>query len=212
MHSELGAYLPVILGALAVHALGAMSPGPNFVIVSRHAIGRSRASALWATAGVQLGNAVYIALGLLGFIAVLQSFLWLYMALKVAGGLYLAWLGFCLWRDARKPLPAIDGAAAPVRHWKAFREGLFTNLSNVKAIAYFFSFFTLVFDPGMPLWAKLSTAAGMIVVSTVWYIAVTFVLSASGASAVYRRAKVWIDRIIGGVLGGLGLRLAATSF
>jgi threonine/homoserine/homoserine lactone efflux protein len=207
MSPDPGTLWPAIAGALVIHALGAMSPGPNFVIVARNAVAGS-SSVVWTIAGIVLVNALYIALGLAGFIAILVNFSWMLVALKIAGGTYLAWVGLSMWREAATPLPAYDGIAAAADRRRAFREGVFTNLSNVKAIAYYFSFFTLVFDAGMPIWAKLATAAGMMLISLAWYSAVAFFLSLPAANAAYRRAKRWIDRAIGGALGLLGARLA----
>lgn len=208
MSPDPGTLLPAIAGALAIHALGAMSPGPNFVIVARNAVAGSRSAVVWTIAGIVLVNALYIALGLAGFIAILVNFSWMLVALKIAGGAYLAWVGLSMWREAARPLPAFDGTAVAADRRRAFREGVFTNLSNVKAIAYYFSFFTLVFDAGMPIWAKLATVAGMMLISLAWYSAVAFFLSMPAANAAYRRAKRWIDRAIGGALGLLGARLA----
>ena len=40
-----------------------------------------------------------------------------------------------------------------------------------------------------------------------WFALLTLVFSGGTARAFYRRAKLWIDRIMGGVLGLLGVRL-----
>src|SRR5690606_26105999 len=110
------------------------------VIVARNAVAGS-SSVVWTIAGIVLVNALYIALGLAGFIAILVNFSWMLVALKIAGGTFLAWVGLSMWREAATPLPAYDGIAAAADRRRAFREGVFTNLSNVKAIAYYFSFF-----------------------------------------------------------------------
>lgn len=196
-----------IAAALAVQMLGVVSPGPNFVICSRNALARSRAAGLATVGGILAANAVFITLGLFGLIAVLRAFEWLFLALKLAGGLYLVWLGFRLWRGAGRPLPAVgggDGAGLAA----SFREGLVTNLSNVKALAYYFSFFALVFDPGLPVWAQLTLAGLMLCVSGAWYAFVVLVLSTPAINRLYRRAQVWIERVVGALLAVLGVRLA----
>ncbi|MDF3887584.1 LysE family transporter, partial [Cupriavidus basilensis] len=77
-------------GALA---LGAVSPGPSFVMVARAAIARSRADALHMALGMGLGGVVFAAAALLGLKLLLAAVPWLYMAMKVGGGLYLVYLG-----------------------------------------------------------------------------------------------------------------------
>jgi threonine/homoserine/homoserine lactone efflux protein len=63
-----------ILGALLV---GAVSPGPSFVLVSRIAAKFSRVDGLAAAAGMGLGGAIFAALALLGLAAVLAQVAWL---------------------------------------------------------------------------------------------------------------------------------------
>src|SRR5262245_32689218 len=90
-----------ILGTLA---LGAMSPGPSFVLVARTAVARSRQDGLAAALGMGVGGAFFCGLALLGLIALLSSVEWLYLLLKFAGGFYLIYLAIMIWRGAKQPL------------------------------------------------------------------------------------------------------------
>jgi len=83
----------ILFGILAALLVGAMSPGPSFVLVSRIAVTGSRRDGIAAAFGMGLGGAVFATLALLGLIAVLQQIEWLFVILKVCGGLYLAYLG-----------------------------------------------------------------------------------------------------------------------
>ncbi len=63
---------------------------------------RARAlDGLAAALGMGLGGVVFSALALAGLTALLSQFEWLYLALKVAGGGYLAYIAFKIWRSAR---------------------------------------------------------------------------------------------------------------
>jgi threonine/homoserine/homoserine lactone efflux protein len=68
-----------ILGALLV---GAVSPGPSFVLVSRIAATASRRDGLWAAMGMGLGGAMFATLALLGLATVLLRIEWLYLVLR----------------------------------------------------------------------------------------------------------------------------------
>jgi drug/metabolite transporter (DMT)-like permease len=92
--------LVALLGALA---LGAMSPGPSFVLVARTAIARSRSDGLAAAVGMGIGGVIFAVLVVLGLHAVLSNVPRLYLGLKVAGGIYLLYLGIRIWRGAREP-------------------------------------------------------------------------------------------------------------
>jgi threonine/homoserine/homoserine lactone efflux protein len=57
----------------------------------------------------------------------------MFIGLKVAGGLYLLWLGYKIYRGAAQPMDfAAGGMAAEHSLLKTFRDGLYTQLSNPK--------------------------------------------------------------------------------
>ncbi|MGF6701917.1 hypothetical protein OKW38_006594 [Paraburkholderia sp. MM5496-R1] len=75
-----------ILTILAALLLGAMSPGPSFVIVARNAIGLSRGDGLATALGMGIGGVFFSGIALLGLYTLLATVEWLYVGLKVAGG------------------------------------------------------------------------------------------------------------------------------
>ena len=108
--SALSAFL-ILSGILGALLLGAMSPQPSFVLVSRIAAGSSRGDGLAAAFGMGLGGALFAGLALFGLVAVLTQAEWLYLALRVGGGMYLIHLGIRIWRGASEPLNLSAGRA-----------------------------------------------------------------------------------------------------
>ena len=101
-----------ILGALW---LGAMLPGPSFIIVARKAIGQSRWDGLASAFGMGAGGMLFAGLALAGLYSLLQSVEWLYVALKIAGGAYLLYVAAGIWRNARQPFAMPDSGAPASR-------------------------------------------------------------------------------------------------
>jgi threonine/homoserine/homoserine lactone efflux protein len=93
-----------LLGIAAALCIGAASPGPSFVMVARTAASAGRAQGLRAALGMGLGALLFAVASLLGLNAVFLAVPAVYIALKFSGGLYLAYLGFRIWRGARQPL------------------------------------------------------------------------------------------------------------
>ena len=83
--------------------LGAMIPGPSFVIVARNSIGISRADGLATALGMGVGGIFFGGIALAGLYTLLVAVEWLYIALKVAGGLYLIYIASKIWRGAAQP-------------------------------------------------------------------------------------------------------------
>lgn len=203
--------LPLFSIIVAI-ALGAISPGPSFVLVARTAIAGSRRAGLGTALGMGLGGLTFASLALLGLIALLAQVAWLYLGLKIAGGLYLLYLAWRLWRGASEPLTVdTSGATAAAGFGRAVLVGLFTQLSNPKTAVVYAGIFAALLPQQLPLWLALTLPAAIFLVEFGWYALVATAFSAGGPRRVYLSAKSWIDRLAGGVMAALGIRLIVES-
>lgn len=122
-----------LFGILGAILIGAISPGPSFVLVSRIAITGSRLDGLAAAAGMGLGGALFGILALAGLSALLLQVEWFYMTLKLIGGAYLVYLGIRIWRGADAPLSADTSVVFQRKSvWRSFTFALVTQISNPK--------------------------------------------------------------------------------
>jgi threonine/homoserine/homoserine lactone efflux protein len=207
---ELIISLAALLGALT---LGAMSPGPSFVLVARTAIARSRSDGLAAALGMGIGGVIFSVLVVLGLHAALNTVPQLYAVLKVAGGIYLLYLGIRIWRGAKEPLAIAD----PVEHvtsslGNSFLIALGTQISNPKAAVFYGSIFAALLPQDLPLLiATVLLPALVFLVEAGWYAIVALALSSASPRAAYLRFKTLVDRTAGTVLGILGLKLVASA-
>ena len=194
-------------------AIGAMSPGPSFVMVARTAVVSTRANGLAAALGMGTGGIVFAAAALLGLQALLASVPWLYLALKVGGGGYLAYLGYRIWRSARLPLIlAEDGAQDPHRTLRrSFMLGFATQLSNPKTAIVYGSIFASLLPRDVPVSLVVLLPIVVFSIEAGWYSIVALLLSSASPRDAYLRYKSWIDRVAGGVMGLLGMRLVVTA-
>lgn len=81
--------LTAIFSIVVALTLGAMSPGPSFVMVARTSLAVSRRDGLAAAVGMGVGGVLFSAIALLGMLAILTTVPLSYIALKVLGGAYL---------------------------------------------------------------------------------------------------------------------------
>ena len=87
------ASLLIFVGALFV---AAASPGPGIAAIVARVLGRGMNGAIAFTAGVALGDVVWLTLAILGLAVVAQTFHFAFVAIKYAGAAYLLfWLGGC---------------------------------------------------------------------------------------------------------------------
>ncbi|BBU33110.1 threonine transporter (plasmid) [Burkholderia sp. THE68] len=203
-----------VLAILFSLLLGAMIPGPSFVLVARNAIGISRADGLATALGMGVGGIFFGGIALAGLYTLLVAVEWLYIALKVAGGLYLIHIAWKIWRGAAQPMhmPTRDDAPALMRSArKSFWLGLTTQLSNPKTAIWYGSIFAALLPQHPPLWCYFVLPPMVFAIETGWYTVVALGFSSQRPRDMYLRAKKWIDRIASSVIAALGLRLVLTA-
>ncbi|RRH89182.1 LysE family translocator [Variovorax beijingensis] len=199
-----------LLGIAGAMIVGAMSPGPSFVMVARTAVSSSRGDGLAAALGMGAGGVVFAIAALAGLQAAFLAVPALYLAVKLLGGAYLVYLGIRIWRGAREPLAAMQDArpaASPGNARRAFLLGMGTQISNPKTAVVYASIFAAFLPREVPLALALAVPAVIFCIETGWYAVVALALSSAAPRSAYLRYKAWIDRAAGGVMVLLGLRL-----
>lgn len=197
----------VLFGILGTLLVGAISPGPSFVLVSRIAMTRSRADGLAATLGMGLGGTLFGTLALAGLSALLHRVEWLYMLLKLAGGAYLIYLGIRIWLGAAKPLAFSSEEFTGGTRLRSFSFALLTQLSNPKTAIFYGSIFAALLPAAPSAWLLLVLPILIFAVESGWYAVVASAFSASRPRSIYLGWKKGIDRVTGALMGALGARL-----
>jgi threonine/homoserine/homoserine lactone efflux protein len=192
--------------------LGAMIPGPSFVMVARNAISLSRADGLATAFGMGLGGITFAGIALAGLYTLLFAVEWLYVALKIAGGLYLVYIAMRIWRGASQPLSMqTRGAQVTGSLRRSFLLGLTTQLSNPKTAIWYGSIFAALLPQHPPLWCYFVLPSFVFCIEFGWYTVVALCFSSRRPRDVYLRAKGWIDRIAATMVATLGLRLIVAA-
>ena len=192
-----------------IHLLAAVSPGPDFVLVSQQTLVHGRGTGLLCAAGIAAGLGVHIAYSVAGLAAVIALAAWLMTAVKIVGGLYLLWLGIKGLRSkaAGEVTEIRVQAAAPVPARSVLWRGFLCNLLNPKAPVYLVSVFTVVLSPAMPVSQLAAYGAWMMLLQFAWFALVALLLSVPRVNSGFRRAGHWIDRVLGAAMAVLGVKV-----
>ncbi|NNH78949.1 LysE family translocator [Acinetobacter sp. ANC 5380] len=198
----------LILGSITLALmLGAISPGPTFIYVAKNSIAISRKHGLFTALGTGTGAAIFGLLAVMGLQAVLLAVPSAYLALKICGGLYLLWLAFKIIKHAKEPMDSADTSVQPMSYKQAYRLGLITQMSNPKIAIILASVFTALLPKDIPAYFYVVLPVLCFFIDAGWYSLVAVALSAEGPRKVYLKSKVLFDRIAGGVMTLLGLKL-----
>ena len=198
----------LILGSITLALmLGAMSPGPTFIYVAKNSIAISRKHGLFTALGTGTGAAIFGLLAVMGLQAILLAVPSAYLALKICGGLYLLYLAYKIIKHAKAPMEQADGVATVMSYKHAYRLGLITQMSNPKIAIVLASIFTALLPKEMPTYFYFVLPLLCFFIDAGWYSLVAVALSAEKPRQVYLRFKKVFDRIAGGVMTLLGLKL-----
>jgi threonine/homoserine/homoserine lactone efflux protein len=187
-----------------IQLLAVISPGPSFLITARTAVAQSRMDGFKVALGLGAGTIVWSSAALLGLNAVFHAVPVLFMAMKIAGALFLIYIAWQIFRHAAVPLK-IDGADTSTG--SPFMKGFLTQIANPKVAVFFGSIFIAMLPASVPLWMIIALIFIVSFNEVWWYTAVALFFGSGPVRNFYLRAKAWIDRITGLFLGALGVRL-----
>jgi threonine/homoserine/homoserine lactone efflux protein len=198
---------PLFVAGLAVLALLTISPGADMALVAKITLERGRRAALLATIGICSGLFVHATASALGLSVILATSAEAFTIVKLAGAVYLVYLGVQALRSSFRDEAL--ATAAPRRATAPFLQGLLSNVLNPKVAVFYLTFMPQFMSPDDNVLVRsLAFAVAHAVMGLVWLTAYAYVLSQ--ISVVLGRIGVrrWLERVTGGVLIALGVRLA----
>jgi len=187
-----------------------VSPGPDFLITLRNALGVGRASGIATAIGVGMGIFVHVAYSVLGIAVIISQSVILFNIIKYLGAAYLVWAGICALRSKGWSVDHVEKAKNNQKtKLKCFVEGFVTNVLNPKATLFFLALFTQVIKPETPLSWQITYGTSIAIMVMMWFSIVAVGLTHAKIRMKLSSMSIWIDRMTGGFFILLGLRIAA---
>ncbi|MEP3346064.1 MAG: LysE family translocator [Litoreibacter sp.] len=193
-----------------LHLFAAISPGPSVLMSARVGVVQGMRAGLFVAIGIGVSAVIWAAAALFGLAIVFEAAPALLWSLKIAGGAYLLWLGWKMWKSADAPIEQDDAAALPQSDWSAFRLGVITQLANPKPAIMFSAIFLGTVPESAPVWVYGVILALVFVNDTLWNVFVARLFSFDRSRKAYLGLKSRLDRCFGGLLALLGVKIAAT--
>jgi threonine/homoserine/homoserine lactone efflux protein len=186
----------------------AVTPGPGVFVTTSRALSSGMQSALVVIAGIVTGDVIYLLLAVFGLTMIASVLGELFIAVRIIGGLYLAWLGIRLW--LKEPAASFSVAPTETPLSTDYVSGLVITLSNPKVILFYGGFLPTFMDlsalSALDVLAVLAIVAG--VLSSVM---VCYALSATrvrGLITTQRTARR-LDRVAGSAMIATGAMVLA---
>jgi RhtB (resistance to homoserine/threonine) family protein len=193
---------------LAVAAIVVITPGVDMALVTRNALMYGRRAAVMTALGINLGILFWVVAAALGLAAIVATSANAFAAIKLAGAVYLIYLGVQALRSTRSDRQTSGPNVRTEPSGRlALRQGLVSNLLNPKIAIFFTSL--------LPQFVGADGSAGDLLLLGLLFNAMGIcwllcyaIAAARGRNFLVRpRVKRMLDRISGVVLIGLGTRL-----
>lgn len=190
-------------------------PGPAVLFSVGRTLALGRTGGLISVLGVTIALVPIVGLVALGVGGIIARSVPLFTALKVAGALYLVYLGIQAIRHRKQAAAPVDAAALPRSHGRQLWQGFVVGVTNPKTIAFFVAVLPQFVDlragavPLQMMELGLVFAVLALISDAVW------VLIAAAARAWFARSPKRIERLSatgGGLMIGLGGILLFTGY
>ncbi|MEV0272974.1 LysE family translocator [Hamadaea sp. NPDC050747] len=208
-------FTTAVVSFAVVAGLLTIIPGVDTALVLRTAVVQGRRHAFATALGICTSALVWGAAAAAGISVLLTASRTAYTVMRVAGAIYLIYLGVMMLRDARRPKTAADVDVALVSPWRAFARGMTTNLLNPKVGVFYVAMlpqFLPADVPALPMGVLLALVHD--VEAMVWFALIIGGVGLArrwltGSAAAAVRIRRVTDAVAGTALVVLGIRLAA---
>jgi threonine/homoserine/homoserine lactone efflux protein len=191
----------------------AVSPGPANISNATIAMSKGRKTSLIYGAGLSTGLVFWGIIAASGMGAILQSSIYLLMALKVFGGLYLLRLAYLSAKETMKPNSTnIEMIDANVSDKKWFFRGVVMNISNPKTVIAWMAALSVGLGSNDGI---ISLVSGLVVCMIVGFSTnamYSICFSYGGVMKWYQRASRWINGVTSFLFSIAGIGLLRSAF
>jgi threonine/homoserine/homoserine lactone efflux protein len=199
-------FIPTAFPALVLaHFVALLSPGPDFFLLTGHAIRHRLAGSAFICLGIATGNAVYILLALAGWHGMAQQPI-LFMVVEITGALYLCWLGYQFVRSPARNMQ-LQQHTRELTFRKQFVTGLASALLNPKNALFYMSLMTVILGNKVTLLQQSFCGVWMFLAVLGWDLLMATLISHPKLQQILNHQIHRIEHIAGVVLTGFGLAL-----
>lgn len=188
-----------------------MTPGVDTMLVIRNTSRGGVRDGIASSVGICSGLFLHATISAVGISLLLVQCAWAFRALKLAGALYLIWLGLASFKAALNAgkLARIGNETARVfslRH--SLGEGFLCNSLNPKAAVFYMAFLPQFIDPGHSALAQSLFLAGLhFAIAMVWLTLVAVLVDKARIAFATVRLRRALDVVTGSIMVFFGITL-----
>lgn len=197
-------YMTEFLAVIVITILAVISPGADFAIVTKNSYLYGRSIGVLTAIGIALGVLIHVAYTLTA-VAIVMKFAPNFLTIiKYLGAFYLIYIGYKTF--IQKPIQDVS-ASDCIGALQALRYGFFTNALNPKTTLFVISTYTQIVSATTPKSILIGYGLFMSFAHFIWFALVALLFSQRTLREKMLKRQVTINRVIGFILGLLGVFL-----
>ena len=189
-----------------LHLFAVVSPGPDFVLITRQSLRFNRRVAIWTSLGIGVGILFHCLLAITGLVILITSNELFSTILKIIGSVYLLYLGINSVIGDQKKSELDEKDKDNLNKFNGFLVGLITNITNVKAILFFVTVFSVVIDAGNSL-SLIFYGVYMSLATFLWFAFISYVFTSNKFKHKFSSFLTIFEKGIGMILILLSLQI-----
>ncbi len=187
-----------------------LSPGPDIAFILGQTVRGGKKSGFAAMLGIWTGAFGHVLMAAAGLSAILATSAFAFSVVKWVGAGYLIWLGISALRSSGGSFVSDKVKTSP-KFFPIYKQGAIVGLLNPKVAIFFLAFLPqFVVEGAGPIWAQLFLHGSLIILVAA-FIEPPLVLAGGKLTNKLRnnpKIGLWMDRSLGAIFIGLGIRLA----
>lgn len=196
------------LAVITITILAVISPGADFAIVTKNSYLYGRSIGVLTSMGIALGVLVHVTYTLIAVAIVMKLAPNFLTIIKYLGAFYLIYIGYKTF--TQKPLEDVN-STAQITSMQSFRHGFFTNALNPKTTLFVISTYTQIVSANTPQFILIGYGLFMSLAHFIWFGLVALLFSQRMLREKMLKRQIIINRVIGFILGLLGVLLLFAS-
>lgn len=192
--------------------IGIISPGPDFLLITRNSLLFPKKAAIFSALGVSAGTIIHTIYSIIGLGLIISKSLILFSFVKYLGAIYLFYIAFKSFRPhSSQKDSSCKNIKSNVSFTQAFMTGFLTNVTNPKAILFYLSLFTLVIRPTTPVPIKMFYGLEVFSLAFIWFSFVVLLFSCHLIASKLQKLQNHVEKFIKFAFVAFGLKLIFTS-
>jgi len=200
---DLNQFLAVALA----HLLAVISPGPDFILITRQSFLYGRKTSIYTALGIASGILIHVTYCIIGLNFLLNNDNIVFY-LKLLSSLYLTYLGIVsIFSKNFTPINSIDKNAKilKISPIVAYRDGFITNILNIKATFFFMSLYLYINTDVLTI--RLLYGLWMSIVTGLWFILLSVMLTNSIIKENTYNYQFYINKLMGIILLYIAIKI-----